>query len=378
MYEGYSEIRFGERAIRMPTDIKEYWSEEVDCERFALVSALSQTERRSVLELYSAQHEVSVLQHPDWDQIVQINGEVRFFTYHRSGELLAYAIVRFPTRRIARIEFGPVAVTPEASLESVRRIQRGLRETSGAWYLGLQLPWQTGKKSEFVQENLQREFGVRSFDDKRNWSSSVIDTNLTDDQIKTSFSKNHRRSLKKAEKLGLTTKVFDSDEDIYTFCDIYARMYKARGESIDAVQNLRDYLNLRDFFRRAGEGFFFGVFRDDQLIGGMIIVRQGDYGFYHHSAGDPEHRNIPVQHLGVFSVLSVLRERNIRYFDFGGYNHMAVESDQVYNINRFKDGFTRQYIHYPKIMYLEFVPHSVTFLDRIGKVKDFVKRIIRR
>ncbi len=378
MFDAYSEVRLAGHAAKMDSNIREYWSEEADGAGFALVSSLSHESRRDAIELYEAQSEVSIRQHPEWDRIVHTSGDIRYFTYYKKDKLMAYAVIRFPTSRIARVEFGPVAESGASSLEAIRRIVKSVRETSGCWYLSLQLPWQTGEETDRLEEKLRSESRIKSFDDKRNWSSSIIDTDLSNDEIRKSFSKNHRRSLNKAEKLGLTARSFDSDEEIYTFNEIYARMYKTRGESIDKAQNLRDYLNLRDFFKRTGQGFFYGVYRENDLIGGMIIVRQGLYGFYHHSASDPEHRKIPVQHKGVVSVLDALRDRGIRYFDFGGYNHMVDKTDQVYNINRFKDGFTKQYIYYPKIMFFEFVPNAVGLLDRFDSFKQLVKKAIRR
>ncbi len=251
-------------------------------------------------------------------------------------------------------------------------------EVTKAWYLKLQLPWQTGKSTAYVKAKLNNEFEMVTFHDKRNWNTSVIDTDRPNEELFKEFSKNHRRSLKKAQKLGLSTRVFDSDEEIKAFNDIYVRMYETRGTKIDETSNLEEYRRLNEFFERTGHGFFYGVFENETMIGGMIMLKQGDYGFYHHSASDPEHRKIPIQHLGVVSVLDELRQRNIRYFDFGGYNHMVDENDQVYNINRFKDGFTRDYVYYPKLIYFEFVPHAIRRIERRENIKRIIKKILLR
>ncbi len=378
MYDVYSETHSQDTPVRAGESTNVFWSESSKTGRFSLSDSLSPHELKCVLELYKAQKEVSVLQHPEWDNVVKINGETRYFTYFKGDELLAYAIIRFPNRRKARLRFGPVAVSPQAALEAMRRIVNAVRETSNAWYFYVQLPWQTGESASFVETNLNDEFEIKTFNDRRNWASSIIDTSVSNEELAQGFSKNHKRSLKKAAKLRLSSRICKTEEEIRAFSDIYIRMYAARGKKINAGSNLAEYLRLLDFFERTDNGFFYGVFQEDKMIGGMIIIRQGDYGFYHHSASDPECRNIPIQHTGVLSVLDVLRERGIRYFDFGGYNHMVGKNDQVYNINRFKDGFTKDYIYYPRLMYFEFVPNAVEWMTRYQNLKNLVKKIIRR
>jgi len=319
-----------------------------------------------------------MLQHPEWDDLVNINGETLYFTYVRENKLLAYAIVRFPDKRTAKVDFGPVAIDRECALLAQQELLKAVQTSTGAWLLSLQLPIQTGQDAEYLNHRLANEFDVKTFADKRNWASSKIDTRKSDEEIARSFSKNHKRSIKKAKKLGLTTRICTSDSEIEAFNRIYVRMYETRGTMIDEEQNLIEYKRLAEFFERTGLGFFFGVFEEDEMRGGMLILKQGDYGFYHHSASDPDHRKLPIQHIGVVSIIDELRARDIPFFDFGGYNHMVDESDQVYNINRFKDGFTKDYMFYPKIMYFEFVPQAIRLLENFQKTKDLVKKVIGR
>ncbi|MEZ5306512.1 MAG: GNAT family N-acetyltransferase [Pyrinomonadaceae bacterium] len=354
------------------------WEMDDSDGHFQLLSELTAKQERQIKSFYGRLSEVSILQHPDWDDVVKINGKRLFFTFHKGTELVAYAIVRFPNKRIANVEFGPVATNPRSALAALRRIRIAVKEATNAWYLCVQLPWHTGSKTEYIEFRMDNEMTAKRFFDKRNWSSSVIDTHKSDQEIASAFSSNHRRSLKKATKAGLETREFFTDAEIAEFNRIYVDMYGTRGRKIDESSNLEEYLKIRNFFKRTGNGFFYGVFKDDKLLGGMIIIRQGEAGFYYHAATDPEWRSIPVQHLGVVAVLDELRSREIRFFDFGGYNHMVDENDQVYNINRFKDGFTKHYVFYPRLLYFEFVPNAVRLLDGIQACKDLIKKVIRR
>ncbi|NNE66280.1 MAG: GNAT family N-acetyltransferase [Pyrinomonadaceae bacterium] len=354
------------------------WTKSDGDNRFELVPSITDIDREDVARLFGGQQEVSFRQFPEWDDLVKISGRVLYFTYRKDDELVAFALLRFPTPRIANLEFGPVAVSAEDGLTALGEIIEAVKSSTSAWYLRVQLPWQEGEVSEFVVRKIAKEHSFSTFEDKRNWASSVIDTTRSDEELMKSLSKNHKRSVKKAVKLGLVSRELITAEEVTAFNDIYCSMYKVRGETIDRDANLRDYLNLFEYFRESRNGFFYGVFEGDDLIGGMIIVKQGNYGFYHHSASDPTKRKLPVLHSAVFSVIEELRVRGMRYFDFGGYNHMVDESDQVYNINRFKDGFTKEYTYYPKLMYFEFKPNAVALLEFSQKLKDVVKKVIRR
>ena len=57
---------------------------------------------------------------------------------------------------------------------------------------------------------------------------------------------------------------------------------------------------------------------------------------------------------------------------------MVDENDQVYNINRFKDGFTKDYTFYLDVMYIEYVPGAVKAEAALQFFKNCAKKLIGR
>lgn|GEM_PF-1021134 len=338
---------------------------------------LTQQEREMCLELYGAQEFVSIEQHPDWDAITTTKEKSSYFLMKKENKLISYAILHTPQSKVAHIPFGPISDSKEVAVEALNVILEHFKREK-FYYLTIQLPGPVSKFSEFTEYRINKFHKIKYFFDKRNWSTSVIDLGQDIETIIKGFSTNHRRSVKKAKKLGVTARVIDTDTEIANFNDIYVKMYEARGRKIDSEKNLSTYLKALEFFKDEVNGFFFGAFDEEKMLGGFIILIQGNTAFYYHAATDPEQRKIPMQHGAIVSVLEFLKNRGVKYFDFGGYNHLVGEDDQIYHINRFKDGFTKDYIFYPKLMYVEFVPMSIRALKLFQGFKNIIKKIIGR
>ena len=101
-FENYSENALEDSEASMDR-IVQY--EQAGENEFSLRSELSDSEEKEILLLLSRKAEASFLQLPAWDRLVKINGDKLYFTYHAGGKLKAYAIVRFPNRRKAKVDF---------------------------------------------------------------------------------------------------------------------------------------------------------------------------------------------------------------------------------------------------------------------------------
>jgi lipid II:glycine glycyltransferase (peptidoglycan interpeptide bridge formation enzyme) len=332
-------------------------------------------EKESCKKLYEGQKSGSFEQNPDWNQL--LNGENKYFIFRKGEEIISYTIVQFPQRRVAHIPFGPISVSKTVAVKSLKLIIEHFRQKK-FYYLSIQLFGPVSNATEFIEYKLNSEYDIKYFFDRRNWSTSIIDLEKDIQSIIKNFSTNHKRSVKKAKKLDIVGRVIKESGEIEKFNDIYIRMYRSRGRKVSRKNNLKFYHKLLEFFEDEKNGFFYGVFKDKEMIGGIIIIIQGDTGFYYHAATDPDKRKLPIQHLGIVSLLEKLQARGIKKFDFGGYNHLVDKKDQVFNINRFKDGFTREYVFYPKLMYIEFIPKSVKMLEWFQSFKNVVKKVVRK
>ncbi len=344
---------------------------------YSFKNKLSKEEKEECKKLYQEQKSVSFEQNIDWNTIVNKKEKIKYFLLKKDNKVISYAVIQFPQPKVAHIPFGPIAKSVRKAVDSLKIIIEHFREKK-FFFMTIQLFGPVGSTSEFAEYKLNKDYDVKYFFDRRNWSTSIIDLEKDIDSITKNLSTNHKRSLKKAKKLGITARVIEDEKEIEKFNDIYVRMYESRGRKIRKKANLKLYKKMSDFFDKSENGFFYGAFRDDEMIGGIAIIIQGETGFYYHAATDPKRRKLPIQHLAIVSVLEFLQEKGLKQFDFGGYNHMVGKEDQVYNINRFKDGFTKDYVFYPKLMYIEFIPKSVKILEWYQGFKDVVKKTIRK
>jgi lipid II:glycine glycyltransferase (peptidoglycan interpeptide bridge formation enzyme) len=90
-----------------------------------------------------------------------------------------------------------------------------------------------------------------------------------------------------------------------------------------------------------------GAFKEDELLGGLIIIFQGDTAFYYKGYIDHDKRSMPINHLAFYTAMIYSRDKNMKWFDLGGYATGTMDK-QLLNINKFKDGFKGELVEFSK------------------------------
>ena len=129
---------------------------------------------------------------------------------------------------------------------------------------------------------------------------------------------------------------------------------------------------ILNFLFKYDKGFIEYVYDADIVVGGVIIIYQGKSARYFKSASDPERRDIPVMHLGLFDAIKFCKTEGFSTFDLWGYNHFVDDKEQIFYINKFKKGFSRNFTFYPKRMHFELRP----FKYKIFLCLKFIKKVI--
>ena len=190
-----------------------------------------------------------------------------------------------------------------------------------------------------------------------NWSSLHLALDIPADQLLASFSENHRRSIRKAVKLGLHTELLKEPADLRLFAEQYVQMYRRRGLPLSARQTLQSFQGLFELFSKENNGFFMLVRSESgNIMGGICICYQGDTAFYYKGYTHTDQRHIPVTHLAIFNAMQLAAKKGSRYFDLGGYAQNTIEGDQLSAINRFKDGFRGKVVSHPDTMLIYTLP----------------------
>ena len=113
-----------------------------------------------------------------------------------------------------------------------------------------------------------------------------------------------------------------------------------------SITNLFNGIN--SFIHENNKGFIEYIFEGENLVGGLIIIYQGNSARYYKGATDPERRDISILHLGLYEAMKYSKANGCTMFDLWGYNHFADENDQVYFINQFKNGFSERFYLFSK------------------------------
>lgn len=334
--------------------IKYYFQDELDSNL-----------KEKVLFLLQETRSASIEQNPDWLRLNNPSKKIIHFYALKGEELVSYSNI-VENKLVAQIHLGPICSEKEILISSLKSI-RDFYLKKGFAQLEVQLAIETSQESDDIEYTLYKSTSFTQKFDITNWSTIVIRLDKDIDEIFKSFKKNHKGSIKKALKEGLTVRPIDLNEDIRDFALLYDKMYKSRGLVKNFPDTLDLFRKLSKMFIEQKNGKILSVFNSKgKMIGGVVLGIQNSEMYYKYGASDPEYRKLPILHLALFEGIKLAKKENLSIFNFGGYNHFVKEGDQVYAINFFKRSFNGEFIFYPKRMYFE-----------LNKMKLLVFNIVR-
>jgi len=247
-------------------------------------------------------------------------------------------------------------------------------KNGGLSTLSLQLPEHISLPNP---QALNLGFEVRALAPGDTWATHRIDLQQPIENWPSSFSENHRRSLKKAQKAGCVVKRMMEESEFIALASLYDKMYKAR--NIDKEFADTEKLFTKIFHHMQGHGGFgLGVYLEDKLIGGILLAHEGQQLIYQYGASDPELRQIPMLHAAFYEGILQAKAAGYLFLDLGGYNPHAVEGDQVFEINRFKAGFGGSLYSFPPKFELVLNPLKAMLLSGMKQVYRTARRTFKR
>lgn len=299
----------------------------------------------------------TIEQYPQWAKIIDNKDNLIYLICRIDDKIVLFCSIR-EIRNIfikyAQISFGPVFENITILLESIEYLVHYLKN-KGFALLKMQLALETGAVADLIEYKLNQRFKIKYYFDKYNWSSIRVPlSGRTENEIFKEFTKGHKSAIKKAIKCHVQTAELSNIEDLEEFCKIYHKMNVKRGIPSDIIDLKKKIIAMNNFLKDKRKGFILGV-RDstNQIIGGVIIVFQGNSARYYKGAADPEIRDLPVLHIAIWNSVKECKKLGYSYFDLWGYNHFVNKEDQIYGINRFKKGFGGEFLFYPKIINIE-------------------------
>lgn len=334
---------------------------------------LSDKEIVEARELYDAADHAAIEQYPGWRSVAEDGEETCFCVARENGKVTSFAQIaesRGIFRR-AHIQFGPLFGTADAAIETISKIHEHYR-SRGFLSLSIQMAIPTGATADYIEYRLSRTLRMsQRFDSASCWSSLVVDLSRDAEEIFGTFSKGHRSAIKKAEREGIVVEKGNGREDAIAFSGVFAKMSMRRGLSApDACLNRIP--RIIDFLEETGKGILLKVTdRERRMVGGIIVVFQGATARYYKGAADPD-ADLPVLHTAIWEAIKKSKGLGCRVFDLWGYNFFVDKSDQRFNINIFKKGFSGDYIFYPKAINFIFKPVQCGVLGSLRVLKRAV------
>jgi len=322
---------------------------------------LSDKEKEQIIKFYNSFEFISINQFTCWEEINNPEKNICYFIKKYGNKIISYSVI-LENKKIAYINYGPVSDNNDEIAFAIKEI-RQYYKTKRFFKLVVKL----GVLNDDV-DLIQSKFNYKQSNYPYNWSTLIIDVRQTTiDGIFKRFSKNHKRSIKKAIKNNLSVEQIADDKEVRQLSDIYDKMYDNR-KIVKSFKNTYNvFSGINDLFKKNNNGVILGVFKGKKLVGGLILPIQGNTLYYQYGVADVENRNIPILHLGFFEAIKFAQQKQLHFFDFGGYIQTVDKNNQIYNINRFKEGFKGEVLYYPPNMHFVLSP-----------VKYFIYEILRK
>jgi hypothetical protein len=315
----------------------------------------------------------SIEQYPGWHNLFSTTRTCYFYLCDQTG-IRSFCQIN-EVLKFAQINFGPVCCDRDLILVSIKEII-GYYKKKHFVFLDIQMFYKSGYDTDYIEYHLNSLYRIKYlFDNAHTKSSIEIDLGEELDVISGRFSENIKRNIKKAQKLGVTIEKLSNKSDLEDFATIYSKMRAARklpeGElKPDAFGSISEYLDTQ----KRGQ-IYIAKDNSQKVIGGVIIIKQGNSVRYYKGASDPDRRDLPVNHLALFEALKQAKTEGFNYFDFWGINHFADSDDQVYFINQFKKGFGGYYTFFAKKMNVSLIPFGFSIFQLLSFSRNLYKKI---
>lgn len=302
-----------------------------------------------------------------WNEIFY-KSKVCYFYLAEEGVIKSFCQI---TEKLgsAQISLGPVCCDKEIMVTSLNEII-SYYKTRYFYYIGIQLYYKAGFDSEYIEYQLNKKYNIKYIFNSENTKSS-IEINLQEsvEDIYARFSSEHKRCIRKARKLGVTVDEIKDDQELGALFEILAKMYKKR-EMPDDSFSTGNKEQIFNYLTDKKNGKFLAVKdKDGIMVGGIVLIYQGNTVRMYKGASDPDRREIPINHILVHEIIKMAKDAGFKYLDLWGYNHFVSKTDQVYNINRFKSEFGGYYTFLAKKMNVQLIPNGYYIFKLLMRLK---------
>ena len=321
----------------------------------------------------SSQH-AHWLQHPVW---VEISGRTRegqylYFWGEEGGQIQVSALVRrmrLPVLGWAKdsVERGPACDSVAVMAEALPHLAQMLK-ARGSVSLTVNPCWFDSEAEQM--ENLLTNVGFCQIERTSgpHSVSLVIDLTQDEEDIFRNFSKNTRKAIRKAGRLGIEVTPAKGEDDIVAFY----RLYRDSAQALGLKPLVRDYLLRlwRLLLSEEEDGICLMARYQGELVSAEIVLKHGvrvedTYG----PSLLKKWPEVPKNHLCVWHAVQWAKEQGCQAYDLGGVMVDAEQDSQIAGVNRYKLGFSDRQVRLVREHEKVFHPVQLHLLSTVASIR---------
>ncbi len=325
-------------------------------------SDLSATDKESIRIFFQGADHPSHFNNPAWAELAEPYKKHLFVRFYENGRLTAIATV-YTRMSLCTVHFGPMVEELKRLDYYLAQLVRYLRENK----FGLL----------FLEVKSDREIDTSSFSKKGAWNTILISLEgRTSQDIFQTFSKGHRSAIKKAYKEGLEARFISDSALLEQLAKIYDDMHFRKGLVLPLPDSKASFCKIAE----EKLGVVIGIFKQDQLVGGIICVSEGQSLLYKFGATDFMQHHLPILHIAIFEMIKYALKTNHITVDLCGFTPNAKSGSYASGINTFKKGFGGEVVEFSRsyIVKLNFVKatYLAFALIMIRIIPSYILRLI--
>ena len=167
----------------------------------------------------------------------------------------------------------------------------------------------------------------------------TLDLTQSEDDLLAAMKQKWRYNIRLAAKKGVAVRL-GTLADLPTFYT----MYVETGERDGFIVRPYDYYHdAWGTFIGDGLAQLFLAEFEDQPLGGILLFRYGPTAWYMYGASRDAHRNLMPNYLLQWEAIRWAKQQGVTLYDWWGAPDVVDESDPMYGVYRFKDGFGAQF-----------------------------------
>lgn len=200
----------------------------------------------------------------------------------------------------------------------------------------------------------------------------TVDLTPDEDAILMAMSQNTRRKVRTGPKKGVTVRTADTPADLQTLYDLY----RVTGQRQGFLIRPPDYYRAAwASFIDAGLAQAFLAEWESQPLAGMVLFHFGPKAWYFYGMSTDQERSRMPTYLLQWEAMCWAKAHGYRTYDFWGAPDVFNESDPMWGVYRFKDGWGGTVVRH--IGAWDFIPHTALY-TLYERVMPAVLGVMRR